>query len=53
MNRELGIHTHTHATICKTDNQEGPAVQHREPYSVLCENLDMHLRKDEHMYMYD
>ena len=29
----------THTTICKTDNQQGPTVQHRELYSIFCDNL--------------
>ena len=28
-----------HTTAYKTDNQPGPAVQHRELYSVLCNDL--------------
>ena len=43
INQELGMnthtHTHTHTTIYKIDNQEGPTVQHRELYSVFCDNL--------------
>ena len=27
------------ATICKTDNQQGPTVQHREQGSIFCNNL--------------
>ena len=29
---------HTHTTIYKTDNQQRPAVQHRELYSILHNN---------------
>ena len=28
----------THTTIYITDNQQGPTVEHRELYSVLCDN---------------
>ena len=30
---------HTDTTIYKTDNQQGPTVQHRELYSIFCDNL--------------
>ena len=30
---------HIHTTIYKIDNQQGPTVQHKELYSVLCNNL--------------
>ena len=30
---------HMHTTIYKIDNQQGPTVQHRELYSILCNNL--------------
>ena len=30
---------HTHTIIYKIDNQQGPTVQHRELYSVSCDNL--------------
>ena len=30
---------HTHTTIHKTDNQQGPTVQHREIYPIFCDNL--------------
>ena len=29
-----------HAAIFKIDNQQGPTVQHRELYSILCGSLD-------------
>ena len=29
----------THTTLCKTDKQQGPTVQHRERHSVFCNNL--------------
>ena len=28
-----------HTTIYKIDNQQGPTVQHRELYSIFCNNL--------------
>ena len=28
-----------HTTIYKIDNQEGPTVQHRDLYSIYCNNL--------------
>ena len=31
---------HVHTAIFKTDNQQGPIVQHRDLYSVLCDSLD-------------
>ena len=31
---------HAHTAMFKTDNQRGPAVQHRELCSVLCGSLD-------------
>ena len=30
---------HIHTIIYTTDNQQGPTVQHREFYSILCDNL--------------
>ena len=30
---------HKHTIIYTTDNQQGPTVQQREFYSVLCDNL--------------
>ena len=30
---------HIHTTICKIDNQQGPTVEHRELYSILCNGL--------------
>ena len=30
---------HIHTTVYKTDNQRGPTVQHREVYSIFCDNL--------------
>ena len=29
-----------HTTIYKIDKQEGPTVQHRELYSIFCDNLE-------------
>ena len=37
INQELGINIHP--TIEKTDNQQRPTVQHRELYSIFCNNL--------------
>ena len=34
INQEFGINRNT--TIYKIDNQQGPAVQHRELYSIFC-----------------
>ena len=42
-------HTHTHTTIYKTDNQQGPTVQHRELDSIFCDNLYENLKKNEIM----
>ena len=37
---KLGVwNEQIHTTIYKTDNQQGPTVQHREPYSMFCKNL--------------
>ena len=30
---------YTHTTMHKIDNQQGPTVEHRELYSILCNNL--------------
>ena len=30
---------HIHTTIYKIDKQQGPIVQHRELYSISCNNL--------------
>lgn len=30
---------HTHTTIYKLDNQQGPTVQHRGLFSIFCNNL--------------
>ena len=30
---------YTHTTIYKRDNQQGPTVEHRELYSIFCDNL--------------
>ena len=29
----------THTTVRGIDNQQGPTVEHREPYSVFCDKL--------------
>ena len=31
---------HTQTTVYKTDNQQGPTIQHRELYSIVCNDLD-------------
>ena len=31
---------HGHTALFKMDNQQGPAVQHKEPCSMLCGGLD-------------
>ena len=31
---------HIHTTIYKIDNQQGPTVEHRELYSIFCNNLN-------------
>ena len=37
---KLGVRDqHVHSTKYKIDNQQGPTVQHRELYSILCDNL--------------
>ena len=36
--RRLGL-THIHTTVYKIGNQRGPTVEHRELYSILCNNL--------------
>ena len=28
-----------HTTMCKTDKQQGPTIEHKELYSVSCNNL--------------
>ena len=30
---------HTHTTIYKIGNQQGPTILHRELYSIFCDNL--------------
>ena len=37
MSWEFGIHTHT--LLYPGDNRQGPSVEHRELYSVLCDSL--------------
>ena len=29
---------HVHTAVFKTDNQQGPTVQHRDLYSIFCNN---------------
>ena len=31
---------HVHTAIIKIDNQQGPAVHHREPCSIFCNHLN-------------
>ena len=31
---------HIHTTVYKIDNQQGPTVEHRELYSIFCNNLN-------------
>ena len=33
--------------VFKTDNQQGPPAEHREPFSILCKNLMVTEGKDE------
>ena len=35
----LGLTCKIHTAIFKIDNQQGPTVQHRECFSVFCNNL--------------
>ena len=37
INYKVGINIHT--TVYKTDNQEGSTVEHRELYTLSCNNL--------------
>ena len=39
INQKPGINTNTLTTIYKIDNQQGPTVQHKELYSIFCDNL--------------
>ena len=50
INYEFGINTHT--TVYKIDNQQGPTVQHRELYSITCNNLYGKRVWKEWMYVY-
>ena len=34
-----GLDQHIHTTIYKIDNQQGLVIQHRELYSIFCDNL--------------
>ena len=43
---------HVHTAIFKTDNQQGPAVQHREPCSVLRGDLYEKEIKKDRIYVY-
>ena len=44
--------THT-ITVYKVDNQQGPTVQHRELYSVFCNNPYGKESEKRYMYMYN
>ena len=46
---------HTHTTIYKLDNQQGPTVEHRELYSIFCNNLygKSIFKNSGYMYMYN
>ena len=44
---------HTHITIYKIGNQQGPTVQDRELYSIFHENLFENLKKNEYMQVYN
>ena len=40
--RQMNLYTkqeQTHTDVYKIDNQQGPAIQHRELYSIFCNNL--------------
>ena len=41
---------HTHTTIYKIDNQQGPTIHHRKYESIFCDNLYKNLKKKECMY---
>ena len=55
INQKSGMNAHTHITIYKIDNQQGPTVLHREIYSVFCDNLYKQrvLKKNEYRYVYN
>ena len=45
---------HVHTAIFKTDNQQGPAVEHRELCSILCNNhiREKNLKKNRYIYIF-
>ena len=44
----------TQTTTYKIDKQQGPTVQHRELYSIFCNNLNGKKKfKNRYMYMYN
>ena len=43
---------HIHSSIYKIDNQQGPTVQHRELYSIFCNNYMGKESEKEWMYAY-
>ena len=42
--------SHTHTTVCKIDNQQGPAIEHRELCSIFCYDLDESEKEYAHTY---
>ena len=42
--------SHAHTTGCKIDNQQGPSIEHREFYSIFCNNL--YESQKEYVYTY-
>ena len=44
-----------HTIVYGMDGQRGPAVQHRELYSIFCDNLygEETLKKNRYVYMYN
>ena len=44
---------HIHTTIHKADNQQGPALQHQEFYSITCNIWGKNLEKNGYMYIYN
>ena len=43
---------HVYTAIFKMDNQQGPTVQHRELFSILCNNLNGKRFEKEQIYIY-
>ena len=42
---------HTHTTMYKINNHQGPTVQHRELYSIVSDNLIWKKKSEENEYM--